>query len=265
MLIESDALEKELKIRPVSASSFPAVEIEHLGVRFKLPREKMSGIKEFAIRWFQKRIEYVDVDALDDISVDVWPGEIFGIVGPNGAGKSTLLKVIARVLYPSSGRVVVTGCIAPILELGAGFHPELTGRENVHLYGALLGRTRKEIEDELDEVIRFSELEDFIDSPMRTYSSGMYSRLAFAVATAQYADVFLIDEVLAVGDVEFQEKCLVRMNEYRAQGASIMLVSHDPGLIARVCKRGMYLNRGQLVEYGPIDSVLNRYLPGGST
>jgi ABC-2 type transport system ATP-binding protein/lipopolysaccharide transport system ATP-binding protein len=247
------------------ASEKVVVEIDRLGVRFKLPREKVSGFKEFAIRWFQKRIEYTDIDALDNVSMIVQPGEIFGIVGPNGAGKSTLLKVIAQVLYPTSGRVVVNGRVAPILELGAGFHPELTGRENVHLYGALLGRTRKRIEDEMDSVIRFSELGNFIDSPMRTYSSGMYTRLAFAVATAEYADLFLIDEVLAVGDVEFQEKCLERMHGYCSQGASIMLVSHDPGLVSRVCKRGAYLNHGHVIEIGPIEAVLNRYLSTGST
>jgi ABC-2 type transport system ATP-binding protein/lipopolysaccharide transport system ATP-binding protein len=253
-----------------SKVTFPAkpdevvVEIDRLGVQFKLPREKLSGIKEFAIRWFQKRIEYIDIDALDNVSMSVRRGEIFGIVGPNGAGKSTLLKVVAQVLYPTSGRVVVTGRVAPILELGAGFHPELTGRENVFLYGALLGRTRRQIEREMESVINFSELGEFIDSPMRTYSSGMYSRLAFAVATAEYADLFLIDEVLAVGDVEFQEKCLERMKGYCSKGASIMLVSHDPGLISRVCERGILLDRGNIVEMGPIEAVLDRYLVAGS-
>jgi ABC-type polysaccharide/polyol phosphate transport system ATPase subunit len=180
-------------------------------------------------------------------------------VGPNGAGKTTLLKVIARVLHPTQGRVVTRGNVAPILELGGGFHPELTGRENVYLYGSLLGRTRREMDEGFEEVVEFAELWDFIDAPLRTYSSGMSARLAFAVATAQFADVILIDEVLAVGDIEFQEKCLERMDAYRQRGATIVFVSHDPGVIGRMCEQTLLLEGGKISTLGYSSDVIERY------
>ncbi|MGD8849834.1 MAG: ABC transporter ATP-binding protein, partial [Anaerolineales bacterium] len=200
-----------------------------------------------------------DLWALRDINFSVKRGEILGVVGPNGAGKTTLLKVIARVLHPTQGRVVTRGNVAPILELGGGFHPELTGRENVYLYGSLLGRTRREMDEGFEEVVEFAELWDFIDAPLRTYSSGMSARLAFAVATAQFADVILIDEVLAVGDIEFQEKCLERMDAYRQRGATIVFVSHDPGVIGRMCEQTLLLEGGKISTLGYSSDVIERY------
>jgi ABC-type polysaccharide/polyol phosphate transport system ATPase subunit len=235
------------------------VTLEDISVRFRLPVEKVTTIKEFAIRWFQRRLEYRDLWALRDINFSVKRGEILGVVGPNGAGKTTLLKVIARVLHPTQGRVVTRGNVAPILELGGGFHPELTGRENVYLYGSLLGRTRREMDEGFDEVIEFAELWDFIDAPLRTYSSGMSARLAFAVATAEFADVILIDEVLAVGDIEFQEKCLERMDVYRQRGATIVFVSHDPGVIGRMCEQTLLLEGGKISTLGYSSDVIERY------
>jgi ABC-type polysaccharide/polyol phosphate transport system ATPase subunit len=232
------------------------VSLEDVSVRFRLPVERVATIKEFAIRWFQRRLDYRDLWALKDISFSVEKGEILGVVGPNGAGKTTLLRVIARVLHPSLGRVVTRGNVAPILELGGGFHPELTGRENIYLYGSLLGRTRRQMDEGFEEVVEFSELWDFIDAPLRTYSSGMAARLAFAVATAQFADVILIDEVLAVGDIQFQEKCLDRMDSYRQQGATIIFVSHDPGVIQRMCERTLLLSAGEKNMLGPSREVV---------
>jgi ABC-type polysaccharide/polyol phosphate transport system ATPase subunit len=181
------------------------------------------------------------------------------VVGANGAGKTTLLKVIARVLHPTEGRVQVEGTVAPILELGGGFHPELTGKENVYLYGSLLGWTRKELDGGFGEIVDFAELWDFIDAPMRTYSSGMTARLAFAVATARYADVILVDEVLAVGDIQFQEKCLERIEQYRSEGSTIVVVSHNPELIRRMCQQVLWLFQGSNIGWGKPEDVMVKF------
>jgi ABC-2 type transport system ATP-binding protein/lipopolysaccharide transport system ATP-binding protein len=237
----------------------PAIRLTDVSVCYRLPRERVSGIKEFAIRWAQGRIEYVDLWALSGVSLEVRPGEILGIVGRNGAGKSTLLKTVARVLHPTSGRVVVCGRVAALLDLAAGFHAELTGRENVYLYGTLLGHTRAEVDAVFDEVIAFAEMQEFIDVPLRSYSTGMVARLGFAVATCRFAEVLLVDEVLAVGDARFQEKCLARMDAYRAQGAAMAFVSHSADTVRRVCHRAAWLDRGRLASVGPVDQVLDAY------
>ncbi len=236
-----------------------AIELQNVSVRFRLPVERVATVKEYAIRWLQRRLEHRDLWALRDVSFQVGKGEIFGVVGANGAGKTTLLKVIARVLHPSEGRVRVKGSVAPILELGGGFHPELTGKENVYLYGSLLGWTRRELDEGLEDIVAFAELWDFIDSPLRTYSSGMTARLAFAVATARYADVILVDEVLAVGDIQFQEKCLERIERYRSEGSTIVVVSHDPGLITRMCGNTLWLSSGEGKSLGPTSNVIYQY------
>ena len=242
-------------------SPTPAVPIfiDQLSVRYRLPSERVSGIKEFAIRWLQRRMQYRDLWALQEVSLQVQPGEVLGIVGRNGAGKSTLLKVLAGLLHPTSGRVVVRGRVAPLLDLSAGFHPELTGRENVMLYGTLLGMRKAEIEAHFDEIITFAELWEFVDAPLRTYSAGMMVRLGFSVATCQYADVFLIDEVLAVGDVHFQAKCQQRLSDYRARGATICLVSHVLGEARKLCDRAIWLEAGHVAAFGPAAEVIDRY------
>lgn len=251
--------EIEARITPSTVSP-SVVRLDGVSVRYRLPIERVPTLKEFAIRWFQRRLVYRDLWALKDISFCVQPGEILGVVGPNGAGKSTLLKVIARVLYPTEGRLVTQGSIAPILELGGGFHPELTGRENIFLYGSLLGRTAAGMKAGFDEVVDFAELWDFIDAPLRTYSSGMQARLAFSVATAEFADVLLVDEVLAVGDLSFKEKCLQRMAGYREQGAAILFVSHDPGVLQRMCERVLWLAKGEQVVVGDAEDVIDNYV-----
>ena len=199
-----------------------------LAVRYRVPHERYGSLKEFAIRWAQGRLTYVDFWALRDVGFEVGWGEIFGIVGPNGAGKTTLLRSIAGLLRPTEGRVVVRGERAPLLELGAGFHPELTGRENVYLYGTLLGNAHRELDARFRSIVDFAELWEFIDAPLRTYSTGMVARLAFAVATSRLAPVLLIDEVLAVGDLHFQERCRERMAEFRRQGGGGPVVSPHP-------------------------------------
>jgi ABC-2 type transport system ATP-binding protein/lipopolysaccharide transport system ATP-binding protein len=230
-----------------------------VSVCYRLPRERVSSLKEFAIRWAQGRIEYVDLWALSGVSLELRPGEILGIVGRNGAGKTTLLKTIARVLHPTSGRVVVCGRMAALLDLSAGFHAELTGRENIYLYGTLLGHTRSEINAVFDDVVAFAEMEAFIDVPLRSYSTGMVARLGFAVATCRFAEVLLVDEVLAVGDARFQEKCLRRMEDYRALGAAMAFVSHSADSVRQVCHRAAWLENGRLAAVGSVDEVLGAY------
>ncbi len=242
------------------AAKTAAISVEGLAVRFRVPHERYASLKEFAIRWAQGRLTYVDFWALREVGFEVGWGEIFGIVGPNGAGKTTLLKAIAGVLHPTLGRVVVRGERAPLLELGAGFHPELTGRENVYLYGTLLGNTRRELDARFQSIVEFAELWDFIDAPLRTYSSGMGARLAFAVATSRLAPVLLVDEVLAVGDVRFQERCRARMDEFRKEGACILFVSHDPALVMDLCQRAIWLEAGRVRALGSSREVVEQYV-----
>ena len=246
------------------ASQEPVILFEDVAVRYRLPREQVSGIKEYTIRRLQRRLSYEDFWALSDVSFQVNRGEIFGVIGRNGSGKSTMLKVIARVLSPTRGRVVIRGKVAPLLELGAGFHPELTGRENVHLNSALLGRSRKEIDRLLPSIIEFSEIGDFIDAPIRTYSTGMVARLGFAVATSTRPEVLLVDEVLSVGDAAFQQKCLDRMYAFQEQGTTIVLVSHSMAAIESFCSRALWLQDGQLQVQGDATEVAHHYIRSGA-
>ena len=198
--------------------------------------------------------------ALDDVSFTVKRGESLGIVGPNGSGKSTLLKIMADLARPTQGKIDVRGRISALLELGAGFHPQITGRENAILNAVLLGLTRREAKQVLPDIIAFSELGDFIDEPMRTYSSGMYIRLGFSVAVHVHADVLLVDEVLAVGDAEFQQKCFDHIEKLRAKGVTIILVSHDLGSVTRFCERAILLHHGQVQVEGKSQPVVHEYL-----
>lgn len=198
--------------------------------------------------------------ALRDVSFTASEGEVLGIVGKNGAGKSTLLKVLSRITSPTSGEVVIRGRVASLLEVGTGFHPELTGRENVFLNGAILGMTRAEIRSKFDEIVSFSEIEKFIDTPVKRYSSGMYVRLAFAVAAHLDPEVLLVDEVLAVGDMGFQKKCLGKMDEVSRQGRTVLIVSHNMPVITNLCRRAILLHDGRIVGEGAPHEVVERYL-----
>jgi ABC-type polysaccharide/polyol phosphate transport system ATPase subunit len=197
---------------------------------------------------------------LTDVSFEVFRGEVFGVVGRNGAGKSTMLKVMARVLHPTRGRVVMCGRVAPLLELGAGFHPELTGRENVYLNSSLLGYTRKQVDSLFSSILDFAEIGDFIEAPLRTYSTGMVARLGFSVATCMRPDILLVDEVLSVGDSRFQEKCLARMNSFQELGTSIVIVSHNMETVKNFCSRALWLNHGQAEVIGPVSEVIKGYI-----
>lgn len=198
--------------------------------------------------------------ALKDVTFDIKPGEVVGIIGRNGAGKSTLLKILSRIVEPTEGRIELYGRIASLLEVGTGFHGELSGRENIFLNGAILGMKRSEIEKKFDEIVDFAEIEKFLDTPVKRYSSGMYVRLAFAVAAHLEPEILVVDEVLAVGDAEFQKKCLGKMNEVSKVGRTVLFVSHQMGMLAQLCESCILLEKGKLVMQGATDQVINTYL-----
>ncbi|MBN2147320.1 MAG: ABC transporter ATP-binding protein [Anaerolineales bacterium] len=236
------------------------IQLDDVAVQYRVAQERIPSLKEYAIRRIKGQIRYQNFWALQGICLQVQPGEVFGIIGANGAGKSTLLKVIARVLRPTRGRVRVGGRIAPLLELGAGFDAELTGRENIYLNGTILGYTKVQIDSMFDEIVEFSGLGDFISAPLRTYSTGMYARLGFAVATAQRPEILIVDEILGVGDAEFQARSFERIQSFQAAGATILLVSHSMNRVEEVCSRAMWLDHGEIVSIGSASTVVRQYL-----
>ncbi len=241
-------------------SSFPpAVALEDISVRYRVPTERIGTFKEYMIRRLRGQVNHHEFLALNGVSLSVGRAEVFGIVGRNGAGKSTLLKLVARVLKPSSGRLIVRGHVAPLLELGAGFHPELTGRENVFLNGTLLGHAQREIAARFEEVAAFADIGDFIEAPLRTYSTGMVARLGFAVATAWVPDILILDEVLSVGDEDFQRKCLERMRAFQESGATVLMVSHSASTVERMCTRAAWLDHGKVRALGLAAEVTGAY------
>ena len=238
------------------------IRLENVSVRYRLPEERIGTFKEYMIRMLQKRVRYNSFLALNNVNIDIKKGEIFGFVGRNGAGKSTLLKVVSRVLVPTEGRVWIKGWVSPLLELGAGFHPELTGRENVFLNGTLLGHSRREIEEHMDEILGFSELGAFMDAPLRTYSSGMIARLGFAVATTWKPEILILDEVLSVGDEAFQLKCQKRMEGFRKERVTSLLVTHSMQVVQSLCSRAAWIDHGVIKVVGTPDEVIKAYRKG---
>ena len=237
-----------------------AVRLEHVTKRFTLDRGRPRAFKDAFVSLRGGRARRTEtLLALDDVSLSLERGGTMGLVGPNGTGKSTVLKLVARILEPTSGRVTVFGRVAALLELGAGFHPDLTGRENIMLNGSIMGFGRSEMRRRLDAIVDFSELERFIDMPVKHYSSGMYMRLGFAAAVNMDADTLLIDEVLAVGDQSFQNKCRDKILALRRAGATILLVSHDPGAVRDLCRSAVWLENGRALAAGPVDEVLEAY------
>lgn len=234
-----------------------AIEIKDVWKKFRIYHEKTYSLKERIIFWGRNKGE--DFWALKGINLTIPKGSTVGLLGRNGSGKSTLLKIISRILYPTRGEVKINGRVSTLLELGAGFHPEFTGRENIFLNASILGLTRKEIKERLDDIIAFAELGDFIDNPVRNYSSGMYTRLGFAVAVHVDPEILLIDEVLAVGDLAFQEKCLTRIRELQKRGTTIILVSHSPKQIEDLCDNAVWLDKGEVKMQGPVREVTKAY------
>ncbi|MDP1541290.1 MAG: ABC transporter ATP-binding protein [Moraxellaceae bacterium] len=238
------------------------INLQNISVRYRLPEERIGTLKEYAIRVLQRRLGYKSFLALKNVNLEIKRGETFGIIGRNGAGKSTLLKVISRVLIPTEGRIQIRGLVSPLLELGAGFHPELTGRENVFLNGTLLGHSREEIKDRLDAIVEFAELGNFIEAPIRTYSTGMVARLGFAVATAWKPDILILDEVLSVGDEAFQQKCKAKINEFRSGEVTTILVTHAMQTMQSLCTRAVWLDQGQIRTTGKVQDVISAYRSG---
>jgi ABC-type polysaccharide/polyol phosphate transport system ATPase subunit len=235
-----------------------AVKIEHVSKTFRIPHEKVSSVRGAVVNMFRQST-YEEFQALDDVSFEVKKGEFFGIIGRNGSGKSTLLKVLAGIYQPDAGKVAIDGMISPFLELGIGFNPELSGRDNVYLNATVLGMTKKEIDQKFNDIVAFSELERFIDQKLKNYSSGMQVRLAFAVSIHANRDILLMDEVLAVGDGNFQAKCLNEFLQYKKMGKTVILVTHDISVVQRYCDRAVLLKNGKIEAQGNVHQVVNEY------
>lgn len=246
--------------------SKPIIEIQNISKRYKLGANKGSylSLRDEIVNWIsptqrRARAKAGTFWALDDVSFSINQGEVVGIIGRNGAGKSTLLKVLSKITPPTSGQIIRRGRVASLLEVGTGFHPELTGRDNIYLNGAILGMSRKEITAKFDEIVAFSEVEKFLDTPVKRYSSGMYVRLAFAVAAHLEPEVLVVDEVLAVGDAEFQKKCLGKMDNVAKGGRTVILVSHNLSVISQLCNTCVLLKQGKVDYFGPVDEALAHY------
>jgi ABC-2 type transport system ATP-binding protein len=238
----------------------PAIEFRDVSLRYRLLADRgIATLKEWTIKRLTSRIFYQELSALSGVSFTVEPGRTFGIIGHNGAGKSTLLRIAGGILAPTEGVAIVHGRLAPIIELGLGFEAELSGRENIYFNGALLGRSRVEMHDRFGEIVEFSELGDFIDQPIRTYSSGMVARLAFAIATTVDAHILLLDEVMSVGDERFRQKCQDRIASFRDAGVTILVVSHDLEAIERLSDDVMWLEHGSMKALGPAHEVVSAY------
>ncbi len=235
-----------------------AISVKNVSKTFRIPHEKVDSLRSAAVSAFKKQ-SYEEFKALDNVSFEVKKGEFFGIIGRNGSGKSTLLKILAGIYKPNRGKVKIDGMISPFLELGIGFNPELSGRDNVYLNATVLGMTKKQIDEKFDNIVKFSELERFIDQKLKNYSSGMQVRLAFSVSIHANRDILLMDEVLAVGDSNFQSKCLTEFNKYRDMGRTVVIVTHDISVVQRYCDRAMLLQNGEMIKIGNADDVVDTY------
>jgi ABC-2 type transport system ATP-binding protein len=244
-------------------SSAAAINVDNVSKRFRLYHERNQSLKAAFMRG--RRAKYEEFWALRDVSLEVPQGETFGLIGENGSGKTTLLKCMAKILRPDKGAIATQGKISALLELGAGFHPELSGKENVFLNGSILGLSKRQLTDRFDEIVEFAGLEHFIDTPVKNYSSGMYVRLGFSVAINVDPDILLIDEVLAVGDAEFQRKCLEKFDELRTKGKTIVIVSHALESVRNLCDNAVWLEHGNLRRIGPANKVIDEYLTESHT
>ncbi|MBQ9807133.1 MAG: ABC transporter ATP-binding protein [Clostridia bacterium] len=235
------------------------IKAEHVTVAYRMANDKIHSIKEYLVALLKRKLKYEEFLALSDVSFEIQKGEVIGIVGNNGAGKSTLLKVISGILTPNQGSVELQGNVVPMLELGSGFDYDLTGRENIYLNGAILGYSEAFLKSKYDEIVAFSELGDFINHPVRNYSSGMVMRLAFSIASMVDPDILIVDEILAVGDAAFQEKSYARMTEMMSHGTTVLLVSHNIDQIRRLCDRVIWLDHGKVVDIGDTQDICDRY------
>ena len=240
-------------------SKQPAIIVDNVSMKFNLSKEKVDSLKDYIIKSIKKEIKYNEFWALQNVSSTVEKGDRVGILGLNGAGKSTLLKVIAGVFKPTEGSVTKHGKMVPLLELGAGFDQQYTGKENIYLYGAMLGYSKEFIDEKYDEIVKFSELKDFIDVPIKNYSSGMKSRLGFSIATVVSPKILILDEVLSVGDAKFRKKSEKKVLSMFDSGVTVLFVSHSLAQVQRICNKAMILEKGKLIAYGDIDTISKQY------
>lgn len=235
------------------------VKVDNLGICFNLAKERVDSLKEYFLKFTKGSLHFEEFWALKDVSIEIKRGDFYGLVGINGSGKSTLLKTIAGVFKPTEGKVTVNGTIAPLIELGAGFDMDLTARENIYLNGAVLGFSKKFMDEHFQDIVDFSELHDFLDVPLKNYSSGMVARIAFAIATVVDPDILIADEVLSVGDYAFQEKCEKRMAQLLANGTTVIFVSHSTEQVKRLCNKATWLEHGKIIMTGDAETVCDAY------
>lgn len=236
-----------------------AVELRNIEMHFNMSKEKLESLKEYFLKFMKRQLHFEDFVAVDNVSFDIKKGDVFGIVGLNGCGKSTTLKIISGILEPTKGTVKTYGTIAPLIELGAGFDMDLTARENIYLNGSVLGYSKKFMDEKFDEIVEFSEMREFLDVPMKNYSSGMVARIGFAIATVTTPDILIVDEILAVGDFLFQQKCEERINAMINDDTTVIIVSHSIEQIERLCKHCVWLEKGKIKMIGEAAEVCNAY------
>jgi ABC-2 type transport system ATP-binding protein len=239
--------------------AIPSIKVEDVSMMFNLSRQKEERLKEYVINLIKGKLFFDEFWALKNVSFEINKGESLGIIGVNGSGKSTLLKIISGIMKPTKGSVATYGTIAPLIEMGGGFDRDLTAKENIYLVGAMHGHSRTFIKKQFDSIIDFSELHDFVDVPLRNYSSGMISRLGFAIATLVNADILIADEVLSVGDMKFREKCEARIREMVGEGTTVLFVSHSMEQIQKICQKALWLDKGEMKMFGPAKEVCNAY------
>lgn len=235
------------------------IKVEHVTMNYRMPTQKVDSLKEYVIRFLKRKLKYREFNVLNDVSLNIYRGESVAIVGRNGAGKSTLLRIVAGIIPPTSGKVTINGTMVPMLNIGAGFDYDATGRENIFLNGAILGHTKKEMEEKYDDIVKFAELEDFMEIPIKNYSSGMTARLGFAIAVNNRPDIIIVDEVLAVGDSAFHEKCSAKMKELQQSGVTFVIVSHSKAAVKMLCERAIYIKDRKIALDGDIDTVYAAY------
>lgn len=236
------------------------VDVDHVTIRFNLASQKIDNLKEYFIKFLKKELMFQEFLAVKDVSFQVRQGEAWALIGTNGSGKSTLLKAISGIMKPYKGTITVNGSVAPLIELGAGFDPECTARENIFLNGCVLGHSQKYMEEHFDEIVDFAEIHKFLDSPIKNYSSGMRARLGFAVATMVKPDVLIVDEVLAVGDYKFQQKCFQRMRELLDGGTTLLFVSHSIDQVRKLCDHAVWIDHGEAIMIGEVNKVCDAYM-----
>lgn len=239
------------------------IDVNHVTIRFNKGTEKIDNLKEYAIKFVKRELMFQEFLAVQDVSFQVKEGEAWGLIGRNGSGKSTMLKAISGIIKPYKGTIQVNGQVSPLIELGAGFDGNMTGRENIFLNGCLLGHSQRFMEEHFDEIVEFAELKEFLDSPIKNYSSGMTARLGFSIATMVRPEILIVDEVLAVGDFKFRQKCEKRMTELLSGGTTLLYVSHNIDEVKRLCQKAVWLDRGKVIKIGDVTEVCDAYINAG--